>query len=321
MNNDLVERYIYAVTKRMDRKQRDDVAQELRTLIDDMLTERCGSMTPTEKDIRVVLTELGTPQELYAQYDEDKDKCLIGQPYYSTYKFVLKIVLASVVLGVTIAHLLLALVEPQELFSAVPGWVTSLWNSGLVSFAFVTILFVFFQRKGVRMTESFNFDELPPVPKQTQEISKWECIAGIVFCMVFVVLFVFIPEVFTVIQQGTVVSLFDPQALRDSWLLIFSFAACGITREVVQLMERRYNKKVLTVALVTNAISVVLSVWWLEGCKIMNQTFLANMKEIFAGEDQIVYTMFANFDRFFLGCILFALVLDTAEVLIKTLRK
>lgn len=78
MKNDLTERYIYAVTRRLPRKQREDVSMELRGLIDDMLDERCGDVVPTEKDIRVVLTELGTPQELYARYDEEADKCLIG---------------------------------------------------------------------------------------------------------------------------------------------------------------------------------------------------------------------------------------------------
>lgn len=321
MNQDLIERYIYAVTKRMNRGQRDDVAREIRTLIEDMLAERCGDLPPSEKDIRVVLTELGTPQELYSQYDENRDKCLIGQPYYTTYLFVLKIVLASVAVGLTIAHLLLVLVEPQEPFSALLAWFNGIWNFSFSSFAFVTLLFAFFQRKGVRLSEPFSFEDLPPVPKRIQEISKWESIAGIVFCMIFVVLFVFVPEVFVVITEGKTVALFDPQALRNSWLPVIAFAACGITREAVQLMERRYNKKVMTTALVTNAVSAVLSVWWLLGCDIMNQTFLANMREIFAGEDQIVYTMFANFDRFFLGCILFALVLDTVDVMVKTLRK
>ena len=85
MKHDLIERYIYAATKRLPRKNPEDVAMELRGLIDDMLMERCGDETPTEKDIRVVLTEIGSPMEVYAKYDEDADKCLIGQPYYSTY--------------------------------------------------------------------------------------------------------------------------------------------------------------------------------------------------------------------------------------------
>lgn len=56
MKNDLIERYIYAVTKRLPQKVQKDISDELRTLIDDMLVERCGELVPEEKDIRVVLT-------------------------------------------------------------------------------------------------------------------------------------------------------------------------------------------------------------------------------------------------------------------------
>ncbi len=321
MNHDLIERYIYAVTKRLNRKQRDDVAQELRTLIDDMLTERCGCMTPTEKDIRITLIELGTPQELYAKYDEDAEKCLIGQPYYSTYKFVMKIVLAAVAVGMTISSVILQILEPQSWWAMAANWLTMLYNSFLAAFAIVTLLFAFFYHKGIQLTEPFNFDDLPSVPKKSQEISKWENIAGIVFCMIFVVLFVFTPEVFCVIHDGIMVSLFDIETVRDTWFIIMAFAACGICREVVQLMEGRYNQKVMTVSLATNVVSAVLSIWWLVGFELLNPTFLANMEEIFAGENSIVFAMFANFDLFFLGVLLFALVLDSIDVTVRTLRK
>ena len=321
MNNELIKRYIYAVTKRMDRKQRDDVAQELRTLIDDMLMERCGGLTPTEKDIRVVLTELGTPQELYAQYDEDKDKCLIGQPYYSTYKFVLKTVLAAVAVGVTICSVISQMLETQGWVAMAAAWGSMLWDSLLSGFAIVTLLFAFFYRKGIQISEPFNFDDLPPVPKKSQEISKWESIMGIGFCVIFVVLFVFTPEVLCAVVEGKTIALFDTKVLRQTWFIVAAFAVCGITRETVQLMERRYNKKVMLTSLTTNAISAVLSIWWLVGFDVMNQTFLANMNQIFAGEDAIVYQMFAHFDLFFLGALLLALVLDSVDVTVKTLRK
>ena len=321
MNHDLIERYLYAVTKRMDRRQRDDVARELRGLIDDMLAERCDGLTPTEKDIRVVLTELGTPQELYSQYDEDAKKCLIGQPYYSTYKFVLKIVLIAVTIGMTVSSVVLQMLEPQGWLAMAANWLSMLYNSLLSAFAVVTLLFAFFYHKGIRITEPFNFDDLPPVPKKSQEISKWESIAGIGFCVIFVVLFVFTPEVFCVIREGKTIALFDIEAIRQTWFLVIAFAVCGITRETVQFMERQYNKKVMVTTLVTNAISAVLSIWWLVGFDVMNQTFLANVKETFAGEDQIVFTIFGNFDLFFLGILLFALVLDTIDVTVKTLKK
>lgn len=319
--NDLIERYIYAATKGMDRKQREDVSLELHGLVEDMLAERCGSRTPSEKDVRIVLTELGTPRELYSQYSGDADKCLIGQPYYSTYLFVMKIVLPSVAVGITLSSAILQMLEPKNWWAMAGTWLSMLYNGCLAAFAIVTLLFAFFYRKGIRISEPFNFDDLPPVPKHSKEISKWESIAGIVFCAVFVVLFVFTPEVFCVVREGKMISLFELEVVRDTWFLIVAFGACGIIREAVQLVERRYNRRVMVTALVTNVVSAVLSIWWLVGFDLMNQTFLSNMKTIFAGEAAIVYQLFSNFDLFFLGCILFALVLDSAEVTVRTLRK
>ncbi|MFR4805160.1 MAG: hypothetical protein ACLT98_18700 [Eggerthellaceae bacterium] len=50
-----------------------------------MLDERCRGLPPTAKDVRVVLTELGTPGEMVRKYTADEDACLIGQPYYAQY--------------------------------------------------------------------------------------------------------------------------------------------------------------------------------------------------------------------------------------------
>lgn len=323
MNHDLIERYIYAATKRLSRKQRDDVAQELRGLIDDMLNERCGEVTPTEKDIRVVLTELGTPQELSAQYDEDAKKCLIGQPYYSTYKFVLKIVLLAAAGGITIANLMLQMVEPQEWFAAITGWLVMVYNCLLAAFTIVTLLFAFFYHKGVQITEPFNFDNLPPVPKRTQEITKWECIAGIVFCVLFAVLFLVVPQILGIIidVNGQKISLFEVSALQGTWYIILAFSACGIIRESVQLVEGRYNKRVLTTSLISNVISAFLSIWWLTGFELIHPDFLANIPVLFEGENAIVINLFSNFQIFFLIVMLFALILDSIDVTVKTLRK
>ena len=323
MNYDLIERYLYAATKGLSRKQRDDVAQELRALIDDMLTERCGETTPTEKDVRVVLTELGTPQELAAQYDEDAKKCLIGPPYYSTYKFVLKIVLIAAVVGITIANLMLQLIEPQEWLAATTSWLAMVYNCLLAAFTIVTVLFTFFYHRGIRILESFNFDDLPPVPKKNQEISKWECIAGIVFCVIFVIVFLVVPQIlgFTIDRNGLRITIFNVSALRETWYIILAFAGCGIIRESVRLLAGEYSKRMLIMIIITNAVSAILSIWWLTGFELIHPEFLANIATIFEGENAIVINLFSNFQLFFLLVMLFALILDSVEATIKTLRK
>ena len=144
-DNDLIERYLYAITRRLPAKQRADVAEELRTLISDMLDERCRGLPPTAKDVRVVLTELGTPGEMVRKYTADEDACLIGQPYYAQYLYVLKIVLACVAGGMIVAGVLtLATGAEGSVLGNVLGGIGSLVAALVFAFAIVTLLFAFF---------------------------------------------------------------------------------------------------------------------------------------------------------------------------------
>ena len=104
--NDLRERYIYAATRGLPRASRADIEQELRTLIDDLLEERCAGREPTEKDLRVVLTDLGTPAEIREKYNPRPARGLIGPDYYPQYKWALAVVLGALAFGVVLAQVL-----------------------------------------------------------------------------------------------------------------------------------------------------------------------------------------------------------------------
>lgn len=323
MKNELIERYIYAVTKRMDLKQRQDVSMELQGLIEDMLSERCGSRTPEEKDVRVVLTELGTPQELYSQYCDDAGACLIGQPYYSTYKFVMKIVLAAVTVGMLISSVILQILEPQGFLEAVGTALSMVYNSLLSSFAIVTLLFAFFFHKGIKLTDPFNFDDLPPVPKKKQEISRVDSIVGIGFDVLFLAIFLAAPQMLGMYTLGTgeIIPIFNVDAIRSGWYIILLFGVLGILREIVKLLEGRYNRKVLTVTVVADLLSAILAIIWLTDSKMFNPAFIRSILAEVAGQETVIVCLFENFPQFFLGVMLFALALDLITVIIKTLRE
>lgn len=323
MNQDLLERYLYAATHRLSARQREDVAQELRGLVEDMLLDRCGNLSPTEKDLRVVLTELGTPQELYEKYSGEAGKCLIGQPYYSTYKLVLTIVLICAGAGITIANGILLMMNPQSAGQAALTWLEMLWDTLLGSFAFVTLLFTFFSWRKISLDKAFDLDNLPPVPRKRERISRWECVAGIGFCVAFLVVFLGVPQVFFAFlpETGERIPIFDADTLRKGWLWIALFAACGISREMVKLIEGRYNRRVLGVTVGTNLLSGILAIFWLMKSNLISGEFLSCLNQLFGQEEEIVVTLFSNFQMFFLGILLFALALDTVEATLRTLRK
>ena len=319
MEHDLIERYVYAVTRRMDRKNREDVASELRGLIDDMLSERCGDLPPTEKDIRVVLTELGTPQELFEKYDEDSKKCLIGQPYYSTYILVLKIVVGCAALGMTISCLIEQLLEPQSWYALVGIWLGMVWSGVLQGFAIVTLLFAFFYHKGVKLGEPFNFDDLPPVPKKLDEIRRSDCLVAIGFCVVFMILFLAAADHLCVfLLEDRTVPMFTHEGTAGRWYLIVPFAILGIIREIVKLLERQFSRSVLVTTVVVDVLSAGIAVAWLGGNSLMNPEFTVNVKQLFAGDSDFIIKLFENFQYFFLGVILFALILDLIETIVRS---
>lgn len=322
MKNDLIDRYIYAVTKRMNPKIREDVKQELYGLVEDMLTERCGGMAPTEKDIRVVLTELGTPQEIYARYDENSNRSLIEAPYFGTYKLVCGIVLACTAIGMTVSSVIIHFEEAQVWYESLLSWLALMWSGCLQAFAIVTLLFAFFSWRGIQLGEPYNLDDLPPVPKKKQEISRGDCIFSLVFCAVFLTVFLAVPQyIFGYWGPDGVIPLFDVQILRQSWALILIFGLMGITRTVVRLTEGQHNRKEWTVTAVTNGIAVAAVTAWLTRPGLINPKFVSHVEAMFVEEAAFIQKIFTNFDTFLLTVILFALVLDTAEAAVKTFKK
>ena len=100
MENNLIERYLYDVVRRLPEKQRKDIEEELRTLIEDMLEERPGDGGAEE--VEAVLSELGDPAKLAMKY-RGEEAHLIGGEYYPIYCQILKLVLICVGVGVAIS--------------------------------------------------------------------------------------------------------------------------------------------------------------------------------------------------------------------------
>lgn len=123
------------------------MAAELETIIQDMLEERCEDVIPTERDIKVVLTELGTPDELASKYKGETQDCLIGQPYYSLYVYVLKIVTACISGGMLLAQIMAALTSHTIWYIAIYRTIGGIFGGILTGFAFVTLLFAFFYKR------------------------------------------------------------------------------------------------------------------------------------------------------------------------------
>lgn len=337
---ELIERYIYAATRFMKKEEKEDTAKELQSIIDDMLEERCGGEEPNEAIVKEVLSELGDPKELYEKYSSDGKDCLIGAPYYGVYKYVLKTALMCVVIGLVIAQFILLIIDLYSGAAAAVGvtgaletsieliinWIVQMIacvvDGAIFTFAAVTAGFAYMYHKGIKMDTLFDsLDQLPRIPKKEETISKVGIAFGIGISVLFFTLFLACPQVLCMYkaESGEFISIFDVEFIQGTWYLIMLFAAIGIGREIVKLIEGTYTKKLVIVTVIADIVSAVLSVVWLSNPAIINPAFTEAMTELFAGEDFLAMFM-TNFNYFFLCCILLALALDMGTVAWKYYR-
>lgn len=100
---DLIPRYLAVVAARLPRAGRDDIIQELRTLIEDKLNERArGQLPAPDADAVVaVLRDLGEPGVVAARY-HTRPQVLVGPRTYPTLLQLMKIGLAVAVFVVVL---------------------------------------------------------------------------------------------------------------------------------------------------------------------------------------------------------------------------
>lgn len=183
----LIERYIYAVTKRLPESQRADVARELRGNIEDMLSDQ-----PTTKEIEDVLLELGEPSKLSSEF-RGKKRYLIGPEYFDQYVHVLKlacVILAAIgIFGTFIESYVTHVQENSigyilEVFGKIIG---AGFNGALHAFVWVTGIFFVFEKfdlgydgKKYKKSEWSPLD-LPEIPKVvSKRIRRSEIISELI---------------------------------------------------------------------------------------------------------------------------------------------
>ena len=163
---DYIERYIYAVTRRLPVESRDEVEAELHAHISDMLSDN-----PDEEEIDRVLHELGHPRDIASNYN-DKKRFVVAPSFYADYQLALKIGLITFgVLALFFSALdALLSVNEDNVWRAI-GYViehvlNGTFNAVVYVFAFITIGFWIASSDKVQQNmKPWKLKDLMEVPK------------------------------------------------------------------------------------------------------------------------------------------------------------
>jgi hypothetical protein len=168
MKQDLRERYVYDVTRRLPESMREEVAKELRANMDDMLPQ-----SPSEEDVVDVLKTLGHPRNLANEYRGTK-RYLIAPEWMDDYLRVLKVVLIVFCTISLVFGLMENLKAPEadspflvalEVFAKT---LSNVIDSAFRAFGIVTLVFAAIHLAGQKCKTQENWDpkhDLPQVPE------------------------------------------------------------------------------------------------------------------------------------------------------------
>lgn len=299
METELMERYLYDVTRRLPEKQKKDIEKELRTLIEDMAEERRERGEEPEGIMEKVLEELGAPAKLAAKYRGEGEH-LIGGEYYALYCQILKIVLLCVGAGMALSALVSVIVTATT--ESMDGFIRSV-QGGMIdlgtiptalvqAFGWVTLVFFFMERNQVKIQktkEPWKVSGLPQIPYKKAVISRGDSIVGIVFGVVFLVIFICVPEYLGFwIKNGNGEMISVPLFNMHIWnrllpLLVLSFGL-GIVDDLVKLIVGQYNLLVMGVSIVCTISSLAVTCYLFKGTVLFNPNFMQEISSV-KGED------------------------------------
>lgn len=248
---DLIDRYVYAVVRRLPHSQREEVAAELKSLITDMLDERTNGNPADRKDVKIVLLELGHPREMADKYSESR-KYLIGPELYDSFKTVLKIVLLSIAFAVAVIFAIQSILEPHHLLDHFIDFILSLVQIPIAALGWVTLIFAGIQYFGIKSVknlddlESWDPEELPEVPDEKSVIKRSETIINIIFTIFFGFLIGASYFAIPAIKSGdsfVSVPFLNKESFSVYFPLILLLVGFGILKEILKLVSGKWTKK------------------------------------------------------------------------------
>ena len=279
---ELIERYVYAVTQKLPQEQQEDIGEELRSLIADMLDERMESDEATNSDVEKVLLELGNPRKLADKY-RDQKRYLIGPEIFDLYLLILKIILTIVIASISIGFIIQTIIEPPNIMEHFIEAIQSLVIGLPMAFGWTTFGFAMGNLHGGIgqkdiLGQAWNPSKLPVIPNEKRQIKRGESIVGIVIYAIILVFLAFSSDYFGIwiIDDGFkgTIPFLNVQTYGMYLLFMMLIFGFGIIKECLKLVEGKWTYKLAILTTVVNAISLVAILLIISGGDFWNPTFV-----------------------------------------------
>lgn len=285
---EVIDRYVYAVVKRLPEKSRTEVERELRANIEDMLPD-----SYEEADVHKALLELGNPAELAEQYRETA-RFLISPALYGSYIYVLKLVSIVIAIAIPIAAFVTVLTDAQpygpiefivQLFVQA---IAMAFQAVFIAFGAVTLVFAFMDRvdKDKKYAQwpytgkAWTIKDLQEVPaSHSRSVAKSESIFSIVVGVFFGIAICFYPELLGWYSNNngdwSIVPLFNESELRVYVPFLLALTAFSVILAALKLIQQRWTVRLAWLNVLFNICNIAFVCAFLLNPNVFSDAFVA----------------------------------------------
>lgn len=293
----LIEIYIHEVTRRLPENNREDIALELRSTIEDMLPDDYN-----EKEVKAALEKLGNPVILASEY-RDKPMHLIGPRYFDLYVTLLKMIIPIAVVISLIAmtaDYLIGYSGDQSTLTIIINifskGIASIIEVGIQVFFWLTITFAIIERTdtgkdGHPLTTKWkkwtpedlkNFSQI----HKKKAITNFEVFKNLMWIAIWAT-FYFNAEHLIGVYSGRegalefVAPAFNQYVLVDYWPIILVVIGLEVALEIYKLIKRQWTRGLALSTMALELIVIIAFAVILRNPNLFNQDFISYMSDLF----------------------------------------
>jgi hypothetical protein len=217
------------VGRNLPQKERKEIEDELRSLIQDQLDDRYKG-SPTDDDVVELLEELGEPRKMAASYG--REQYLIGPDLYPTMVRVLQHGWMLVSFVVVFVSVLLAFLTSEEntLLGLFLDTVFAVVQANFIYSGIVVLIFAIRQHTGGELeqaNQAFNPLDLPPVDDPAA-VERGEVAASIAFGIFGVLVFTYFLRVGGLTLRFNLSDPGEVLPVPTSWLIAYLIVGLGL---------------------------------------------------------------------------------------------
>lgn len=282
-SNELIGRYVYHVGRHLPPERREDVAQELTSLIGDRVEDELRPGDSEEVVVLKVLREMGPPSAVAERYGYER-RLLIGTSSLPAF-FKLAKILPLVILALSVLSFPYA---DGFTLSALAKWLVSYFHSVLLNLGVLVVVFVVLEqlsRTQAKPQAEFDPEKLsaPPAPFEGGKVRPAVLVAKIYGTVAVLLLFNFYPSVVGVWTNAggarfwvvplSAVGVHVPMWLFNAWLVGHILLNTEVLRQGTWARESRWTK----VGLQMLGLVVFLVAIWSSHVGQLDTNFLASV--------------------------------------------